>query len=296
MGFPFSTTVYKGYNAGTGISGGIWHDIPKELVWGDNNEGVFIGDDFLDVTSTVASNVGKLQGTRSYTTREDNSCTILPLATDHNGVLQLLTDGTDNQEVYGEVGGATGVHCLYSDTAGSAYPFWFECRVSFLNITDTTASAFIGLGEEGFAVADALSDADALADKDFLGFFRVGADGDQLDTITRINGTAVQTIKANAFDGSATPSGTVPSAVVADTYNKLGMKYVPQNPDGARLEYYIDGLLLPDVVEGNPIPSTAPDGEQLKFVYGFKNSTGAIFSMNFDWWYFAQSRCPETSI
>jgi len=273
-----TTAVYRGKNSDVGQSPRIWGDCPADLLRNDFNAGFICADHFKAFHGSVSSNVGRYFGPDGgYVSYEDTSCSIAQLATERDGVVRLATTTTDNVEVWLMPGSATSVAALLSDS--TLYKTWFEARVRFNSITDDKFGFFVGLAEEGLAAADTISDAGALADKDFVGFFRDEADGDQLDTVHNKAGAGgVTTVKADA----------APSALVADTWVKLGLLYEPEHHDGARITYFVDGVALDDTIDASTFAAGFPDGEELHALFGLKNATNELAQLDVDWWQLAQ--------
>jgi hypothetical protein len=87
----------------------FWPQSEVLSVLAGDQDGIYLFEDFECVDTTVATNVGKLiMRSGGWRSREDTSCSILQLATETGGVLRLLTDTTDNNEVYMQAGGGAG--------------------------------------------------------------------------------------------------------------------------------------------------------------------------------------------
>lgn len=93
--------------------------------------------------------------------------------------------------------------------------FAFECRLKTNSITDTDHGFVCGLWEsQTLSATVPIAAAGTLADANFVGFHRLEGDGDQIDTVYKANGVT----QVSAADQLHT-------ALVADTYTKLGMSY-----------------------------------------------------------------------
>ena len=113
----------------------------------------------------------------------------------------------------------------------------------------------------------------ALADKDFVGFQTLHASGEEIDTVYRKNGSAVQQVKDAA--------GTM----VADTWIKLGLVYDPNAEDDKSMKFFIDGVELGDSVTDAIITagSLFPTDEELTPVLLTKVGGAAESKCFIDW-------------
>ena len=234
---------------------------------------VFFFDDFLNYGVMAAGYAASAGGYAHYI---DTGDTIASIATENKGVIKFLTDTTDNDECWLSSGGNTGTMGVISDTVGSDLKLWFECRIRLTQIGNTY-DMFVGLAEEGLAAADTVTDAGAMADKDFLGFNVLEADGDAINVAYKKEGQTVQT----AIAGIKVP--------VAATWYKLGFVYDPSAASAKRISFYVDGVENGTYITGTNIAAaTFPDGEELALLAGVKNGGGAASSFDMDWWAFAQ--------
>jgi hypothetical protein len=232
---------------------------------------VFIGDDFRSFNDSyaVASNVGRYAseagGYRSY---EDTGGSIVPVAADKNGTIKLTTAATDNNEVWIQPGNATNVLCDINKTTPALTIF--EARVKTSAIT-TTTNFFVGLSEEGLAAADTVTDAGALASKDFLGFWALEADSSALKFGYRIAGQAAQTIVAAA-------------TLAADTWIKLGFVYDPNEPPSQRITAYVNNVPLSTYITKTLLEASLfPNNQGMNMLFGVKNNNANV-NVSMDWW------------
>ena len=268
---------FTGKNSDTGLSPAVWARIPLGKMV-DPNGGKFVFDDFLTFGGSVTSNVGTYfsQG-GAYRTYEDNGGSVAQIATSTRGEVEIQTDGTDNDEVWMSPGGAASVLGAISDTAGADLLMIFEACVKLSQIT--SGNAFVGLGEEGLAAADTITDSDALADKDLIGFAQLADDLDAFDFVYRMAGQAVQT------------KVSVAHTIVADTYVKLGFVYDPLAPAAKRITVYVNGVDSGTYVTATNIAAaTFPDAEELNAIFGVKNGAAAAKKLTVDWWAFYQAK------
>lgn len=281
---PQLFTGHRGENT-SGLSPRLWAKLYGSMMEADGCARlVFIGDDFLSYkgqetyTSAASDGVG-------YTTYIDGSNTIVGLADEIGGVVALTTDTTDNDEVWMQVGSATSVCGAISDTAGSDFLTVFECRIKKGSIADNVSAIFCGLAEEGCAAADSKADnTGVLADKDYIGFDTVHADGDAMNFVYRKSGqTAVEKIA-----GVHVP--------VADDFVKLGFIYDPSAPAAKRIKVFVNNTEQSTYITATNIATaTFPDGEELAPLFGVKNGTTTASELAIDWWAFGQLIKPATN-
>lgn len=268
-----SSSVLHGSDInGRGLSGSLWKGVPILEANVNPSAGKFLFDDFLSFGGTVTSNVGtyssKAGGYYSY---EDTGGSITQLATEVDGVIRLTTDTSDNDEVWLQSGTATSVFGKFASSGGKKLVF--ETRVRPISIT--TRNNYIGFAEEGFAVADAITDAGAMVTtKDFLGFRSLEGDAADYDTVFQKASQTTQVIKDDAL------------TAVASTWYKLGFVFDPNaNNTSQLLRYYVDGVLIAGTVTSAILSAaTFPDGEEMAPVWGVKNGTTTAVALDVDWW------------
>jgi hypothetical protein len=233
-----------------------------------------LGNDFIDFGGTVASNVGSYSssGGRFYS-YEDNSCTIAQIATNRDGAVALTTPATDNVEAWLQPGGTASVSSVISTTAGDDKVLAFEARVKFSSIANST-NFFVGLSEEGTAIENTIGDdAVLVATKDFIGFRVNEADGDSLIFMYQKGSQTAQTVL------------TYGTALVADTYYKLGFLFNPDEQDSKKIKIFIDGTEQTTYVTAtNLAAATFPNGEELQPLFGLKNGSAGAKVLTMDWY------------
>lgn len=241
------------------FSGAIWADMPRELTY-DRTAGVYACDTFTNFGRgyPVANNVGHyVGGGGAYKSYEDTGDAISQLAT-ALGRLQISVASTNNNESWLQSCGGTGVLGKFSSTAPK--DMWFEARVATSQIL--TQNFFVGLSEEGLAAADTITDAGALASKDFVGFQVLEDAPSKVDIIYRKAGQSVVEVLAEA------------ETLVADTFVNLGWTY-KREINGPKLRFYVDGVEAASVAASALSAATFPDGEELAFLIGGKNANAA---------------------
>ena len=269
-------TCHTGQVDNSAPSSSIWSERVSSAFGADGYAGVFFGDEFLNFGQAATGN--DVSG--GYGVYLDTSNTITQLASERNGVIRLALDATDNDETWLTSGGNTGVLGVISDASGSDKFMAFEARVRVNQVGDNSAAIFVGLAEEGLAAADTkVDDTGVMADKDFIGFNTIQADGDALAFNYKKEGQTQQSV---ALDSAALTAGT---------WVKLGMVYDPRQPSSRRIAIYVDGVKQSTHITGDNIAAaTFPDGEELAFLIGLKNGGAVAASLDCDWWCFAQER------
>lgn len=276
-------THYKDVDAPTEgriISPNIWAQIVRGAMTPDgHNAARLIYDDFdcLVAGEAVSSNVATyITGSGGWTSYEDTGGAIAQIATDNNGVITLTTDTTDNDENWLGRGSATSVCAMVSDTAADARFLAFEAR---FKVSAVASNCFVGLGEEGLAAADSITDAGALADKDWIGFYALEADGDALKFGYKKSGQTIQNV------------ATV-HTLVADTYVNVGFVYDPDETADKKIKVYVNNAekTAARVTATNIAAATFPDGEELNVYFGHKNSTTSANVMSVDGFGLYQAR------
>jgi hypothetical protein len=269
-------TIHQGKNDARSLSPRLWGQVVKHSLSPDGGSfGYSAGDNFFGFNGAVSTNVGTYSsqggGYRSY---EDTGNSITQLATEVGGVVRITTDTTDNDESWLCHGSATSVLGKVASSSGKLLAFEARFRLGQI----VTHNMFIGLTEEGCAVADTVTDAGALADKDLLGFWILEGAGTSLKYGYRKSGGAVQTV------------GTYGTAIAASTWYKVGFLYDPQEVASKRIKFYIQNEEQTSYATAtNVSAATFPDGEELNFLAGIKNGAGAASSIDIDWWAFLQA-------
>lgn len=268
-----NTMQYKGNqgsntpNTGRGPSPWIWGDCPVQDLISGVREGIHFFDDFLTpafTTPTTEANWGPF-----YKAFTSTGGALLPASPEWGGILGLLSDGDDEGASVATVG-------LPFQISRSHGKLWFECRVKFSTIADTKFDAFIGFGDQMTLTATVpiTATAGAMADENWVGFHRLGTDGDYIDCRYKADGV------------TAVTSGSDAQVLVADTYVKLGMVYDPD--DNYYLRFYGNGI----EIANKQIPSAAgtdfPNDVPLGLVMAMLNAAAAGGTFSVDWWRAAQ--------
>jgi hypothetical protein len=271
-------TTHQGKSGGRGLSPRLWAQANRQGMSPDGDSNAYmISDDFMAFNGSVTTNVGTYSGMAGgYKSYEDTGGSIAQLATAVGGVIRITTDGTDNDECWLSPGSATGVLGVVSDTAGADKLLIWEARFRLGQIV--THNMFLGLSEEGLAAADTVTDGDAMADKDLLGFWILAGAATSLKYGYRKAGQALTTV------------GTYGTAIAASTFYKVGLVYDPKEVASKRIKFYVNNVEESNYATATNIAAaTFPDAEELNFLAGIKNGAAAASSIDLDWWAFMQA-------
>jgi hypothetical protein len=255
--------------SGRGFSPLIWDNCPTLQYMLNPQEGMVYYNDFTsgvvvanNKAVAAAAALGTTGGVSAYTAATSGT-QITTLATDINGVVKLETTTTDEDAAISILGA--------SNTAGmvkfvSGKKLWMEARVSVVNITNSKFNAFFGFAEEGLMVSGYLiTTSDAMGDKDYIGFQRVYADGDMLDTVYHTISETATTCGANAV------------TMATDTFRKIGIYC-----DGTTVHFFADGVELTDTVALTA--DYFPNNEEVAwYAILMDGGDGDTVSINVDW-------------
>ena len=242
---------------------------------GNNAFGFF--DDFHTFNATTL--VGP------YANLLGTGCTVA-LAADtstEKGVLALAIDGNAaNDEAVLKWGGTLSAPFKLANN-----DLAFECRLSVSAITAAKWSYAVGLGQADMITTDLLhvDTTGALADKAFVGFQHLQAEGAAIDAAYKAVGQTYQ-------NGATKTKLDSLHTAVASTYVKLGFRYRAAQKT---LDFFVNG----SVPGGNITPArltaseldaaTFPDDVFLAPIIGIKDIAGnAALTINIDWWACAQ--------
>lgn len=268
----FSPKLWKGFGAPAHMTpSGSSYQTPS----GNPAFGFF--DDFHTFNATTL--VGP------YANLLGTGCTVA-LAADtatEKGVLALAIDGNAaNDEAVLKWGGTLSAPFKLADN-----DLAFECRLSVSAITAAKFSWGVGLGAADMITTDLLfvDTTGALANKAFLGFNHLQAEGAAIDGAYKAVGQTYQ-------DGATKTKLNALHTAVAATYVKLGFRY---HSHPRRIEWFVNG----SVPGGNTAPArltsseidaaTFPDDVFLAPIIGIKDIAGdTALSIKMDWWACAQ--------
>lgn len=268
----FSPKLWRGFGAPTSLNpSGSSYGTPS----GNPAFGFF--DDFHTFNATTL--VGP------YANLLTAGCTAA-LAADtatEKGVLALAVDGNAaNDEAVLKWGGTLSAPFKLADK-----DLAFECRLAVSAITASKWSWALGLGEAGMIATDALfaDTTGALADKNFLGFNKLYAEGGAIDGAYKADGQTYQN------GATKTKLDSLHTAVAA-TYVKLGFRY---RAHPKTVEFYVNGTMpggniSPARLTATEIDAaTFPDDVFLAPIVGIKDIAGdTALTVSLDWWACAQ--------
>lgn len=212
-------------------------------------------------------------------------CTVaLAADTDtEKGVLALAIDGNAaNDEAILKWGGTSSAPFKLANN-----DLAFECRLSVSSIAAAKFSWFLGLGQADMITTDLMfvDSTGVMADKNFLGYAHLSAEGAAVDGCYKVNGQTYQ-------DGSTKPKLDTLHTAVASTYVKLGFRY-RSNP--RTVEWYVNGVMpggntAPARLSNSEIAAaTFPKSTFLAPFIGIKDIAGNTpLTINMDWWACAQ--------
>tara|TARA_Y100000593_G_scaffold12687_1_gene23460 strand:- start:1443 stop:2294 length:852 start_codon:yes stop_codon:yes gene_type:complete len=220
-----------------------------------------------------------------YLLLEGTGCTVEQIAdtATEKGLVQLALDGNaENDEAVLQWGRGLGAPFKLAD-----HDLVFEARLSVSQVTAAKYSLAVGLGEVGMGATDALfvDSTQALADKNFVGFVSLNAEGAALDAAYKADGQTYQ-------DGATKTKLDSLHTMVASTYFKVGFRF---RAHPKKVEFYVDNALP----GGNITPArlttaeidaaTFPDDVMLAPIIGAKDAAGdTALNVKLDWWACAQ--------
>lgn len=230
------------------FSPSVWTDCPYfELVNG-LKDGFAFFDDFavhglnLATNATTATSLGN----GWYGSTANGTSVVRTSATAPTGVVELFaTDDNQDSIISALCGGNIAGQVLFASTNR----VWMEARIKRSVITDSKFGIYVGFAEEALCdTTEVIAATGTLADKDYVGFHALEADGDKFDLVynTASSGNTPVTIEADS------------ATIVADTWTKLGMYF-----DGTTLTFYQDGVSLATALPGSD--TDFPDDQEMAF-------------------------------
>ena len=235
---------------------GFWATCPH-LAYPDASLAFHWFEDFIGNVSFPAA-TGSGGGWKAV---GDATYDVLAAAGTTGGIITLAPETASNNEVYFQLG-EKGTETFIEYVKDSGLKSWVEFRLTYTRIT-SAASAFVGVAEQGCAVANWINDTgDSFADKDLVGFVIWEADPNAIDCNTRISGAATED-----YGLAAVP--------VAGTYLNLGLYF-----DGAEtLSFYVDDAV---VQTADLDDSSFPTDEEMAPIIALKNGDSDA-SISIDW-------------
>lgn len=246
------------YDSLRGPSPRLWKDFPmfELLTPMGANKGYGIWEDFVNHGGLTGAPYLLLAGGTGTAAIVDGL----------GGVLQLFSTA-DNDEGVCIGGNNVGAPFLISTSAPKE--LIFEARFKVDSVAASMADVFVGLGEAGMGTTDLLfTDADAMADNDFLGFHRIAAETTGLTLGWRRSGQAAQT---------STGVGTL----AADTWIKAGFRF---DPIALTVTPWVNGVEVPakKITATQAAAATFPN-DYLTVLAGIKGIDAADHTLKLDW-------------
>jgi hypothetical protein len=195
---------------------------------------------------------------------------------DSAGGAIVLTEATDNEAVYLKAE----THPFQISSGLGA--FWFEARVKIGTVSDDNIGFILGLFDTtAMTVVVPLSTANPpifATTGNFVGFWAREEDAGALRTTYVADGVTSVVVQAGVH------------TFVADTYVKLGMKFIPSYTGGARLFFYVNGVQQTDskVIPDNTGTDFPADVRLAPFVGHRMGATASGGVTTMDWWRAAQ--------
>jgi hypothetical protein len=263
----------------------IWDDCPVDEMKEDPARGVYLCYDFVKapvlVTPTITTEAYYADGLKAF---GSSGGTLLPGNILGGGGL-IATETDDNEGI-----GLATVNLPFklSTTSGK---FWFEARLKTNTVTDTRHGFVVGLwAQQTLSATVPIAAAGTLADNNFVGFHRLEADGDQIDTVYKADGQTQVTVDGDAISTTAGVH-TAAGSLAADTYIKLGMVFDPLDINGKNnLVFFANNLrLATDYTMASGSGTDFPNDVGMGLAFAVLNATGTTpGTSTIDWWRAAQ--------
>lgn len=216
----------------------IWGDCRVDDIDEDAAVGIFIRDDFritaLLATPTLTTEAYYNNGWKAF----GSAGGTLLGASLLGGMGIVATETDDNQGVN------LATLALPFKISRASGKFWWEARLKIGSIVTLDTGWVAGLMDQQTLTAIVpITAAGALADVNFFGFQKPEASTTTFNSTYKANGVAQVVVKSGVLADCPTTT-----AVAADTFIKVGMKYEPvPGPYGAyQLSYFVNGFRLPD--------------------------------------------------
>lgn len=260
----------------------IWSDCPIQAIREGQVDGYYFEDDFLSIPKTPPTTEGNFGQYKAFTSTGG----IIQDAVAPGGVVAIGSDGDNEGAVIGP-----GIFPFFLNT--SAKRFWFEARIGFVKVADSTTAgmcdAFVGLADStaftatspiGATSSGTGSGLSVMADVNLVGFLRsaglTAGQGASLSTIYKANGVtavAVGSLTYTSLAASVSAVGglgaTTPPAAMTNMV-KVGMRY---DPVDNYLRFYFNGVedANKKLLTG-PLGTDFPDDVYLGLVLGQINN------------------------
>ena len=270
-----------------GLSPVIWQEHFLGKIQNDPSRIGFYFDDFIIGTPWAEEDTARFQ-----CLLESGTITQSPgvdLSEGEFGVAVFTSDGTEDNQVSIQTGGATGNLVKIDDTAGEDGIVAFECRIQVGTVTADDLKTFVGLVEANMSlnngvIADA---ADTFTTTtDFIGFTILESDGASLYRVFQKDSGTIDT-EDTGHD------------IVINIWTKLGFLYDPDAAAAEKIRFFVDGAEVDDKDTRVTATDLADDtnfpaGEELAPLAMIKCGSGAAAdTMSMDWWAVGQGFTGE---
>lgn len=243
----------------------LWEGCPSLALLCDPAVGIEFFEDFLGLPLD-----GATRNPANFKWASDTATDGITLPKVAGGVVNVATGGVDNNETYIQLGGSANVtNAPFSITNASDKALWFEARVKCLEHADE--GVFVGLTEEGAAVANFLADNTGVpADKDYIGFRLKTDASDEWDVAWKKNGQAEQEVANQATN--------------ADDWHTFGFHF-----DGeSTVTFYVDRTAV--ATTATTSAATFPSGELLAPIIAVKTGEAVAKNVQVDYIRVVQAR------
>lgn len=259
-------------NTGSDYSPFIWSDCPVDAVLNGTVAAAVVNDDFLDFKASANVNAAEAYWTNGWMVfgSDGAAVTLGSDATNANSAFGTVAIGSDGDNEGAVIRRAVAPFKIVgpnSTASARSGKLWFEARLKVSSIADTIADVFIGLSEDtaGTATVPITATAGTLADKNLVGFYRLGTDGDYFDCVYKANG-----VPSSSTHYTAQADAQV---LVADTYVKVGMKYDPVDHS---IKWYGNGIQLASYTVIAAAGTEFPNDVNLCPILAIINAAGSI--------------------
>lgn len=265
--------LHKGQNDDRGLSPGVWGDCDLLKHGDDMNLWRWFADDFREAGAPLATNHSLWGPWDAFGT---TGLLFTGLASDLNSVLRATLDA-DTEEAYVSFGTYGNPFARF--TKGSDGDCFFEARVRYSNVADTTGVAkMVGLVEHGVPVTNMIASGGAsISTRKFVGYRALIADGDGMDAAYH-NGTA-ETVAKEAADNTRLN-------VATSTFKKFGLRWRSRDDE---IDFYVDGV---KVAEASTAAAAFPRTALMAPFWGVRQVGAGTYTPDIDWIAGAQRITP----
>lgn len=241
---------------------------PSPAIWSklealDERPGRVIGffDDFAHRTFTLPTTEGNYSPYKGFSS---SGATITD--GDEVGGSIVLTEATNNESI--AIAQANTPFQIIN-TGGM---LGFEARIKTSSVADTAHNTIIGLADaRTLIVGDPIDTAGVLISTlNFVGFQRVEADGNAMDTTFQENGETQVVVQADAV------------TLVADTYVKVGFLF---EPAAKLLTFFVNGVPATTTKAISDTAGSAfPNDVRLGVIFAHMAAATSPGTQTMDWW------------